>query len=329
VLSGFLITSLLCDEMDRHGTINLTSFMARRVLRLMPALLLLIAVFASLSLMFLDEAKARSNLIDSAISMAYLSNWARAFGWHAPDHLGHTWSLAIEEQFYLLWPLVLLAVLKFGGSRARAAYVAVVIALASISWRTFLLQQGATAERLFNGLDTRADGLMIGCALALVLNAWPVDTIKLALARPLTALAPLALVALASFAQLSDWREPYMHRWGFALVCICTATVIAHVVINENGRIARAFSAGWLRWFGEISYGLYLWHYPVYRLLREHGATRMQVVIWGSLIALAIALLSFHLLEKPMQKLKRRFERRGLAGTAVEAPTIARASLPI
>ncbi len=171
VLSGFLITSLIINEYDSSASLNFKYFYMRRLLRLGPALILLLLVFVMLSMIFLSKDKAQSNIITAIISLFYMSNWARAFSIHPLDYLGHTWSLSIEEQFYILWPLTLLVMLRAFKNRWIIAIMTLSFALTSWILRIQLIQNGTTFNRLYNGLDTRADALMIGCALGVIISS--------------------------------------------------------------------------------------------------------------------------------------------------------------
>src|SRR5690606_29978886 len=201
VLSGFLITTLLIREQDFNQRVNLGRFYFRRLLRLAPALLFLLAVFSCASLYFLVHEVRQKFIVDTGITFLYLSNWARAFGLHPPDYLGHTWSLAIEEQFYLLWPLLLMLMMKC--ARRRTVWLLLTFGLVgcALAWRIYLSINDATAMRLYNGLDTRADALMIGCALAILLS---LDKVRAYLAkghsRILSVLALLSGLGLCLFA---------------------------------------------------------------------------------------------------------------------------------
>ncbi|MDH0865028.1 acyltransferase [Mitsuaria sp. GD03876] len=322
VLSGFLITTLLCEELDRYGNVDLKNFYARRALRLAPALLLLVFVYAVWSCLALDGGKARQNLFEAGIALTYTSNWARAFWWNPPDLLGHTWSLSIEEQFYLLWPVILLVASRFTSDRRKLALLALGLAALSLVWRNVLLAHHRDAERLFNGLDTRADALMIGCALALAFSRQSVEVLRRRWARVLEVAGPLALVFIAGVMLVSakeEWREPYMYRWGFAAVELAAAVLMAHLLVNGQGLLARGFGVAALRWFGGLSYGLYLWHYPVYRMLRANGASPMEILVGGSVITILVALVSYHALEQPVLTLKKHFDRR--KNGALEAPS--------
>ena len=165
VLSGFLITALLVHEHQMHGSVSLRNFYMRRVLRLLPALLILVLVFCVLSFLSLDSADARSNYVGALIVLFYLSNWARALSLHPPYPLDHTWSLSIEEQFYVLWPVILILMLTTLKKPKHVLALTVSFALASWLLRVYLMMSGSSVERIYYGSDTRADSLMVGCAL--------------------------------------------------------------------------------------------------------------------------------------------------------------------
>ena len=135
VLSGFLITYLLVREYDRHDEqVNLKAFYARRALRLGPALILMLIGNSLWGIFFFTPAESMSNLEDALIALFYMANWARAFEIHAPRFLGHTWSLSIEEQFYILWPMIFLLLMRCIRSRALVAAVVLAGAIAAASW---------------------------------------------------------------------------------------------------------------------------------------------------------------------------------------------------
>ncbi|MHB1246457.1 MAG: acyltransferase family protein [Sulfuriferula sp.] len=264
VLSGFLISSLLVSEYDRFGKVSLKKFYMRRVLRLGPALIALLIVFCIASFVLLDEKKATSNYVDALISLAYLSNWARAFSIHPPDFLGHTWSLSIEEQFYIIWPIVLLTLLRVFKNRNYVLVIAAAIALFSWFLRIYLLSNAVGPARLYNGLDTRADTLMIGCMLGVALSSGLVnDNAMKRLNTYFVFVAPLSMVCLLAFSVFSHWRASYMYYWGFFVIGFLTVILILDILTNPQSNIKKFFGMRWLVWVGSISYGLYLWHYPI------------------------------------------------------------------
>ncbi|MEI6413613.1 MAG: acyltransferase [Pseudomonadota bacterium] len=310
VLSGFLITAILIREYDTNHHIHLKHFYLRRVLRLAPALMLLLLVHASLSLFFLDEAKAHSNLIDSLIALFYASNWARAFNIHPPDLLGHTWSLSIEEQFYILWPLMLLLFLRATDSRKKLFLTVVLLAVFSWVLRIFLASHGASVQRLYNGLDTRADALLIGCALGVALSSNLLSEKLQGMLSPLMKYAtPLSALALIAIGHGSTWNGRYVYYWISFLVSLFSAILIFDVLMTKNAILKSILSHYFLVWTGSISYGLYLWHYPIYMTMKSYGFDRLSIITLGSAMTFLAASSSYYLMERPILKLKSRLSR--------------------
>jgi peptidoglycan/LPS O-acetylase OafA/YrhL len=276
------------------------------VLRLGPALTLMLAVYSIVCLVVLHGAEARDHLIDVAIAFFYVSNWARALGIHPPDFLGHTWSLGIEEQFYLAWPLVLYTLLRTGTPRRRIALFAIGIAIACCLTRIGYLLSGKTIERVYNGLDTRADCLMVGCALGTVLACGLLgDAARARLRRMLAVATPLMVLWLVVFAVVGDWQSRWIYYWGLTAVALAAGTLIVDVLIDPGGRLAAMLSSRWLVFTGSISYGLYLWHYPIYRGLAALDLGRWAVFAIGVPASFAIATLSYRFLERPILNLAR------------------------
>jgi peptidoglycan/LPS O-acetylase OafA/YrhL len=308
VLSGFLITSLLIQEYTTYKAIRLRNFYIRRILRLAPALIFLLLVFSILSILFLDPIKARSNLIDSLISFFYLSNWARAFNIHPPDFLAHTWSLAIEEQFYILWPPLLILLLRYADSSWRMFQITVGLAVSAWLLRVGLILTGASIERLYNGLDTRADTLLAGCALAIVLSCnLLTKTWHQKIAHWLRYIAPLTAILLIYLSIALRWRNPQMYYWILVLIEVLVVILILDIFVSKRSSLRGIFAVPPLVWIGKISYGLYLWHLPVFLTLKLQGYGWLQVTLLGTLLTFAIASLSYFLIERPCLKLKQRF----------------------
>src|SRR3954454_5024868 len=270
VLSGFLITSLLLEERWRTGTIGLAHFWSRRPRRLVPALLVLLAGMAAYATWVPTDTPLGSLRRDVFATLAYVSNWhfildgGSYFARNAPPSpLRHTWSLAIEEQFYLLWPLIFIAVAR---GRARLAKLGTFIGVgiaASIAAMLLLYHPGTDASRVYYGTDTRVHVILIGCGLAVL---FAVIT-----QRRKDATAPLTpwghwLLGLAAFDAVlflawamwyGDGDQTWLYRGGFALVSLATAILIAAAVHSPRGPFALSFSAWPLRAVGRISYGLY------------------------------------------------------------------------
>ena len=309
VLSGFLITSLLIQEFDSTGTIKLNYFYMRRALRLGPALLLLLITFCILSFLLLNEEKATRNLIDALISLVYLSNWARAFNFHPPDFLGHTWSLSIEEQFYILWPIILLLLLR-AKKKNRLHIICFAAMAALVSWllRIYFVMSDVPLERVYNGLDTRTDSLMVGCVLGVLISSRLIsEKVKDALSRWLKYIAPFSMVLLLFLSFTSNWQDNRIYYLGFFVVELLVAILILDIIINKNSMARKILAMRWLVWVGSISYGLYLWHYLVFRTMFALGFNGLMVVLLGTFVTFIIAICSYSFLERPMLKFKKPF----------------------
>jgi peptidoglycan/LPS O-acetylase OafA/YrhL len=308
VLSGFLITSLLIQEFDCMSYINLKYFYMRRVLRLGPSLIFLLVVFCLLSFVVLNNEMAIDNLIDALISLVYLSNWARAFMWHSPDFLGHTWSLSIEEQFYILWPVILLTLLRIKKNRWCIVITAALIALFSWLLRCYLVMGGVPAERLYNGLDTRADALMVGCTLGVLISSDLIsEDVKGCLSKWLIAIAPFSMVGLIAFSILCKWQDPSMYYFGFFVVELLTVALVLDILVSKRSIIGKILAMRWLIWVGSISYGLYLWHYPIYRTMLALGFNRLAIILVGTFVTFVVAACSYYFLERPILKFRKSF----------------------
>jgi len=314
VLSGFLITALLVEERRRTGMIHLGKFYARRALRLLPALVTMLALGclagAVLGWFFRAGETPATLLLTlgkmSLITLFYLANWAMILG-TSMWILGHTWSLSIEEQFYLVWPLTLMGLFRF--VRRRAAIFACVLAgaAASVSVRNALYTGTASIPRAFLGFDTRCDALLIGCGLGF-LAAWGELPASRAGRAGLGIAGSMALVGFSTALFTASWQAPFMLRIGSTLVALAVALVIAQVTASPGSLVAAALALPPLRATGRISYGLYLWHFP---LVYVCGALRYGEGVpepWRAALAFALTFalagLSFWLVERPMLRLK-------------------------
>lgn len=307
-ISGFVITRLLVGEYARTGGIGLWSFYRRRWLRLMPALLVMCAVTALLSVTFALPL-FRGAWVAAALAAGSVVNLVRAgdTGTYSDltAPLSHTWSLGVEEQFYLAWPLLLLVLLRHATARAVLGLVAVLCVL-PVLWRTVLWDPSA-AHRIYNGPDTRADQLLIGALLALVLARLRADDPRLDLLRRWAgrlcwpALALLGLIAWQiPITEVSGWN-PVWYTVGFLAAALLTACVVAALALCRQSWPTRLLSLSVPVWIGRnLSYGMYLWHYPVIRLLSNLGVHGDQLLPAGLAATLAAALASYALVERPL-----------------------------
>ena len=306
-LSGYLITALLIQEFDATGQIRLKAFYLRRVLRLFPALLLLLLIFCLASVLILGISGARTQLTDALIALFYSTNWARALRLHPPYFLGHTWSLSIEEQFYLLWPPLLLLLLRHSRSRWTSVRVPLAIALCAWALRSYLGLTGATIMRLSNGLDTRADSLMVGCVLGIIVasNLIP-PSLQKSIARFCYFASPCSLLLLLAISVVSGWRDPLMYYAWLFLIPILTGIIILDCRLNPASLVKRFLSLKGLVWVGTISYGLYLWHYPIYTAMWRSGYGWIEVTTLGTVITFFVTTASYRFLEQPFLRWKKK-----------------------
>jgi peptidoglycan/LPS O-acetylase OafA/YrhL len=314
VLSGFLITCLLLEEWDLFGSFSLKRFYVRRFLRLFPALVVMLSVFVIYHWVLspMPRIVAARVSIDALVALFYSSNWALAAGFHQPNLFGHAWSLSIEEQFYLLWPVILLFLLRRTSSRASLANCIVLgVFLAALN-RWLMVVTGSDRARIFYGTDTRADCLLLGCALAALL-ASPILTslfrrscsVRLALK-----FAGFGAVGGLIFLNYYDFDYTVELSVAYFLIPLCGVFILLEVLVNDLGVLSRALKTHWLAYIGKVSYGIYIWHYPIFTEVQHQGwPAAKELTVEFLLTALAV-LASYYLLERPVLRLKRKFDPR-------------------
>jgi peptidoglycan/LPS O-acetylase OafA/YrhL len=280
----------------------------RRALRLAPALVALLMADCFLSFVLYDHARARGNCRDALIALFYASNWVRVF---TPNQLGllaHTWSLSCEEQFYIVWPILLLFLLRATKKRHYVALVAAAIALLSWLAGVHLAVRGASVRRLCFGLDGRADTLMIGCILSVWLSSGVItENVKKTIQKILPILAPLSLACLVAFAILGNVLDRSFFYFGFVLIALLAAALILDILVSPRSLVRRLMAMKWLVWIGSVSYGLYLWHWPIFWGMHGFGFKGWTVVLVGSPLSFMVVLLSYYGMERPILKLKKRY----------------------
>jgi peptidoglycan/LPS O-acetylase OafA/YrhL len=293
VLSGYLITSILLRELRETGKISFLNFYARRALRLFPALAILAIVLLVRSFLAENGPEIREAIL---VAVAYIENWNMLYGWWPIDYWGATWSLSVEEQFYLLWPLTLLFIVNKRPLIWVAAAVIGMTVAELLFWRG---GRSGTEHTLQFSLVIRPVGLLIGIAIAfLPISRWRMP--------PLT--APAMLLAIGLIALTAD-RSAFAFLSAPLAASLVTAILV--VCTHQPGAVTALLSAAPIRYIGKISYGLYLYHLPIFLFAEEHKV-HLPFYLFGVGIIVSIfaaAILSYEFVEKPILGLKGRFQR--------------------
>jgi peptidoglycan/LPS O-acetylase OafA/YrhL len=314
VLSGFLITSLLLAERQATGTIALKAFWGRRARRLLPALALLLLGVALYARFVAQPSELHQIRLDALATMGYVANWRYVFEhfnyWSlftAPSPLEHTWSLAIEEQFYIVWPLVVLGIAKAARHRAGLSVarlvlvVSVGLAVASGAWG-LILYRIAGQNRVYYGTDTRAVAILLGAALAAYLALrGPAVTHRGRIGVEAAGIAGVVVLAVA-WLRLPG-TSPVLYEGGLITCSLAGAAVIAAATHPTKGPVAKALALRPLILLGIISYGVYLYHWPIFLWLQR--VTNLQGWSLFTLqvaVTLAVSVTSYKIVESPIRR---------------------------
>ncbi len=334
VISGFLITALLLAEHRQTGRIDPIAFWRRRARRLLPALFFLLAATLAFAVVVVPEEIVRLRT-DAVAAIAYATNWHLIAADQSyfesigrPSLFVHLWSLAIEEQFYLLWPIAL-AVILLAGRRAALA-LTLLGAAGSAMWMAVQFDPSVDPSRVYYGTDTRLTGLLLGAALAFVwvpaATSLPSTTSaqlsrrkrrkllataaaagrwgNVRLGRLLDVVGLAALAGLGALFMVADAFEPFLYQGGLALLALATVALIA-AAVHPRAYIGRALDLGPMRWIGTRSYSIYLWHWPIFVLTRPELDLPMEPIpalVLRLGLTVVLAEVSYRFVETPFRQ---------------------------
>ena len=302
MMSSFFITRLLLKDWQRSGTLQFRQFYVRRVRRLFPAMLLMVLAVTAFTWWVLGHRTDR--MLNVVGTLFYFANWLRALEIPHEIYLGHTWSLSIEEQFYLLWPLLLYGGLRWGpakGERRLWFWLPVLSAviLGVFAWRLYLVMQGASVPRLYNGTDMRVDSLAMGALIALVFDRPTYQRAMRRLSHPAITWALLLLV-LAGGLTVQYFDRGWYAWQQSAFVLISAALITSLLNAQESWGLRWVLQNRVSLYLGSICYGMYLWHYPIIEFCRTvYGLGVTQVFLISAPLTFALASLSYHWVELP------------------------------
>jgi len=314
VLSGFLITCLLVEEYDKFNNISLKRFYFRRALRLLPALIVMLMAFLAFVFLADPHGRAMRELNEALLALFYFSNWSVVYHLGRHISLAHTWSLSVEEQFYIIWPGILLWLLAKTSRSSLlcwiflAAFVAVVLRIGLFVGSTTNLSGNILPldpVRLWMGTDTRADSLLLGCFAGVLISSniaphreWFMPVLKLS-----------AMVSGAGLLLLGtcNYESAWMIYGGWFLASVFAMILIIHLVSGPQSLMHLLLENSVLVYIGQISYGLYVWHFPILIAMQQHQLPWQHLMYL--LPVLIVALVSYYLVEKPFLQLKGRFAR--------------------
>ncbi|WP_076418269.1 acyltransferase [Paenibacillus sp. FSL R7-0273] len=335
VLSGYLITDQILQEWAINHSLSIKKFWIRRLRRLLPAMVfMLLAV--TLWLLFTDPARLISLKGDIASSIFYMNNWYlifhkvsyfESFGPASP--IGHLWSLSIEEQFYMIWPLAIWFVLKLSPRRGELMLFILILSFVSAVAMAALYVPGTDPSRIYYGTDTRAFAILIGAALAAGWPSWKrSERLSASSRRLLDITGGIALVIILVLICLTNEYDDSLYPFGFLFLSLISAAVIA-VLAHPASRLSGILGCRPLAWIGKRSYSLYIWHYPVIILMNANSANErpglIQMLLQFTVIVL-LAVVSYKYIEEPVRRggfraqllsLKSRFSFKPMIGFVV------------
>ncbi|GIP26840.1 acyltransferase [Paenibacillus sp. J23TS9] len=311
VISGYLITDQIIHEWKTYQRLSLLNFWIRRARRLLPAMLCML-LFVAVWLFLVDPSRLPALKGAFLSSLFYVNNWwlifhkvsyFESFGPASP--IGHLWSLSIEEQFYVIWPLILVFGIKITHRRGKLFFLILVCAAASALAMAMIYVPGTDPSRVYYGTDTRAFALLVGAALAVV---WPSQKLSGSISSGarsvLDIVGGLGMVVLVVLIYQTNEYDDSLYPGGLLLISFITVVVIA-VLAHPASLLGRLMGLRPLRWLGVRSYSLYIWHYPVIILTNPGVNTEgpdVLLIIFQLALSLVLAALSYRFVEEPMRR---------------------------
>src|SRR5262249_41202640 len=269
VMSAYFITSLLVRDIQRHRGIRYGEFYRRRFARILPPFLVMVLAYLLFRSIFFPPF--RDALIDALIAFTYITDYWMAFKIPGIIYMGHTWSLAVEEQFYLLWPITFALLVRICGLRWRLICVIGAIALVIWGWIVWLTATHPPWERLYCPLDTRAAPLLVGCALGVVLKLAPAGAYPKA-ERFLPKLAWPFIIGFLALLIFFTYSVDYFY---FIVLAVLPGAVLVTLLVRTSRTpLHRILERPEAVFLGKIFYGMYLWHYPILGMMRDLGAPK-------------------------------------------------------
>ncbi|MEO6124334.1 MAG: acyltransferase family protein [Ilumatobacteraceae bacterium] len=308
VVSGYLITSLLLDEREKNQRVSLEHFWLRRARRLFPALATMLVTVAVWGLLFGSPEQRATLRRDLPWSIFYVGNWGQIFGSvpyfssSDPPLMRHLWSLAVEEQWYIIWPLVFVGAMTIGAGRIRSrGYAFVGLALA-VMVGTSLAHGQVSNNALYLSTFTRSSGLLLGAGCAFLWRPWRLASPSASVGRWLDPIAAGAVALLVCILAVASLEADYVYIWLLAIVSSLSMVVIAAVVYPTATGIRAIL--GWkpLAQIGQRSYGLYLWHWPIFVIGRVYHSGSWPRFLAGMAVTVAISEASYRYIETPIRK---------------------------
>ncbi len=311
-LSGYLITDLLLGHIRNHGRIMFGDFYFRRAKRLLPALYVMLALVLFYITLF--QRDLLSSLPGDVIAaLLYVSNWwyiyhhVSYFQSFIPSPFTHLWSLAVEEQFYLIWPLVLILLVKFVKSDVAKVLLTLALAAASAVAMGYLYHPGTVPNLVYYSTDTRAFALLIGAALAFVWPSTRLPSMHPAVRDGITVLGVAGLGLFVWMVLYTTEYQTFMYRGGMVLLALGTMFLVQALTI-PNSLLSIALGSRPFRWLGVRSYAIYLWHYPIVALssgllarINNNHLLYDAIVVAGTVL---ISGLSWHFVENPIRRMR-------------------------